>query len=448
MANTSSLGIGSGLDLNSLLTSIMAAERAPIKVLDGRIAAANTKISLYGTLKSKLDTLKSAAETLQFPSRLSAVSAASSDSTTVGASAAYNAAIGSYNVEVTQLAKTQKNVSNPYLAGTTFGPGNLDFKVAGVDAASITISAGATLEGVSTQINDAKIGVTATVITTSDGNQRMVLSSGKSGADNAFSLNPTSVLTASGAQADLTTFDATKSVIAQDALMLVDNLEIKSSTNQFSGQISGLTLTASKEGTSTITVQNDGSKIISAVQSFVDSYNAVTTLVKSNSEYNSTTKTGGPFSGDSTVRSVLEGLRSTRTTVPGDLASAAIQTLSALGVSVGQSGQLSLDSTALTAAIAASPTDVIAAVTAYGKSFSDSISSMEDSSAAFTNRLNSLNASVKTFQDNQSALEYRVALVEKRYRAQFTALDGLVSRMQTVSASLTQSLAGLSASNN
>jgi flagellar hook-associated protein 2 len=448
MANTSSLGIGSGLDLNSLLTSIMAAERAPIKVLDEKIATTNTKISLYGTLKSKLDTLKSAAETLQFPSRLSAVSASSSDSTTASASAEYNAAIGSYNVEVTQLATTQKNVSNPYLAGTTFGPGNLDFNVAGVDAASIAISAGATLQEVTTQINDAKIGITATVITTSDGNQRMVLSSGKSGGDNTFSLNPTSALTASGAQADLTTFDATKSIIAQDALMLVDNLEIKSSTNQFSGQISGLTLTASKVGTSTITIQNDSSKIISAVQSFVDSYNAVTTLVKSNSTYNSTTKTGGAFSGDSVVRSVVEGLGSARTTVPGELSSATLQTLSALGVSIEQSGQLSLNSTTLTAAIAASPTDVTAALTAYGKSFSDSISSIEDSSAPFTSRVNSLNASIRTYQDNQTALEYRVALVEKRYRAQFTALDGLVSRMQTISASLSQSLSALSASNN
>lgn len=447
MANTSSLGIGSGLDLNSLLTSIMAVERAPIVALDGKIATTNAKISLYGTLKSKLDTLKSAAETLQFPSRLSAVSASSSDSTTVGASAEYNAAIGSYSVQVTQLASTQKNVSNPYVAGTTFGPGNLDFNVAGVDAASIPISAGATLDDVTTQINDAKIGVTATVITTSDGNQRLVLSSGKSGADNTFSLNPTSLLTASGAQADLTTFDAAKSVLALDALMLVDNLEIKSSTNQFSGQISGLTLTASKVGTSTITIQNDSSKIISAVQSFVDSYNAVTTLVKSNSTYNSTTKTGGTFSGDSVVRSVLEALGSTRTSVPSELSSATIQTLSALGVSIEQSGQLSLNSTTLTAAIASSPTDAITALTAYGKSFSDSISSIEDSSATFTSRVNSLNASIRTYQDNQTALEYRVALVEKRYRAQFTALDGLVSRMQTISASLSQSLAGLSASN-
>lgn len=243
---TSSLGIGSGLDLNSILNSIMTAERAPITTLDGKISKANTQISLYGTLKSKLDTLKSAADTLQFPSRLSAVSASSSNTTYVEASASFTAAIGSYNVEVTQLATVQKSVSNAYLPGTTFGPGNLDFKVAGVDADSIPISAGASLQDVASAINNEKIGVTATVITTSDSNQRLVLSSDKSGADNAFSLNPTSVLTASGGQPALTTFDAAKSVIAQDALMTVDNLEIKSSTNQFSGQISGLTLTDRK----------------------------------------------------------------------------------------------------------------------------------------------------------------------------------------------------------
>lgn len=445
---TSSLGIGSGLDLNKILESIMTAERAPITTLDGKISKANTQISLYGTLKSKLDTLKSAADTLQFPSRLSAVSASSSNTSYVEASASFTAAIGSYNVEVTQLATVQKSVSNAYLPGTTFGPGNLDFKVAGVDADSITISAGASLQDIASAINNEKIGVTATVITTSDNNQRLVLSSDKSGADNAFSLNPTSVLTASGAQPDLTTFDAAKSVIAQDALMTVDNLEIKSSTNQFSGQISGLTLTAIKEGTATVTVQNDSSKITSAVQAFVDAYNGVSTLVKTNSTYNATTKTGGAFSGDSVARSVLDILGNTRTTVPSALSSASLQTLSSIGITIQQSGQLSLDSTKLTAAIKTSSSDVIATLNAYGKSFSDAISGVEDSAAPLANRVTNLNMSVKRYQDSQAALEIRVALIEKRYRAQFTALDSLVSQMQTISSSLTQSLAGLKASSS
>src|SRR5574343_1169127 len=128
---TSSLGIGSGLDLNSMLTSIMTAEKAPITTLDGKISKANSKISLYGTLKSKLDALKTAADTLQFPARLSAIAATSSDTTVLGASADFTAATGSYAVTVTRLATAQKSFTQAYDVGTTFGQGTLNFVVGG-----------------------------------------------------------------------------------------------------------------------------------------------------------------------------------------------------------------------------------------------------------------------------------------------------------------------------
>ena len=145
MPTTSSLGIGTGVDLQSMLTSILTAERAPIKALDTKIAAANNKISLYGTLKSKLDALQTAADTLQYPSRLSALSATSSDTTTLTASAAYNAAVGSYGLEVTQLASAQKSFTAAYSAGTTFGAGTLDFTVSGRAATPVSITAGSSL---------------------------------------------------------------------------------------------------------------------------------------------------------------------------------------------------------------------------------------------------------------------------------------------------------------
>lgn len=441
MATISSLGVGAGLDLQSMLTKIMAVEKAPITALETKISATNSQVSLYGTLNSKLDALKSAADTLQYPSRLSAISATSSDSTIVNASANFNASIGNYNVEVTQLAATQKSVSNAYTQGSTFGPGNLDFKVAGVDAASISISAGMTLQDVSTAINNAKIGVTATIINTSDGNQRLVLTGENSGAANAFSLNPSSSLPASGGQSALTTFDASKSIDAQDALMTIDGLEVRSSTNQFSNAITGVTLTATKEGMSTISVQNDSNKIVSAVQAFVDSYNAVATFIKTNTGYSATNKAGQPFSGDTTARAVLSNLGNARSTVPSELSSASIQSLHALGVTIQSNGQLSLDSAKLKEAIAASPKDVTTALNAYGKAFSDSVSNMQSSSGVVPTKVNSLKQSIQRFQANHDALEVRVALIEKRYRTQFTALDVAVSKMQTISSSLGQTLA-------
>ncbi|MFZ2267912.1 MAG: flagellar filament capping protein FliD [Azonexus sp.] len=445
MATSSSLGIGTGVDLNTMLTSIITAERAPITALDTKISATNNTISLYGTLKSKLDALQTAADTLQYPSRLSALSATSSDTTVLGASAAYTAAVGSYGLEVTQLASAQKSFSVAYDSGTTFGPGDLNFTVGGVASATISLtSPSSSLQDVSNAINNAKVGVTTTVVTDSAGKQRMILTGDKSGSGNDFSL--TSSLTASGSQASLADFDMTTVGLsrgtAQDAKMKIDGIEVSSSSNTFSN-VSGLTLTAVKLGTSNVTVQNDSTKITAAVQAFVDSYNAVVSLIKANSSYDTTTKKAQAFNGDSTTRSLLYSLGNARATVPTELSGSTLSTLSSLGISIQTSGQLKLDTTVLSSAISTSPTDVVKTLSAYGKSFSTEVTALLAGNGAVSNRMNSLNSAVSRFKDNQAALEIRVSLVEKRYRAQFTALDKLVSSMQTTSSYLTQQFAQL-----
>ncbi len=446
MATTTSLGVGAGIDLQSMLTKLMDAERAPIKALDARITSTNTQISVYGTLNSKLDALKSAAETLQFPSRLSAVTATSSDTAVLSASAAYTAATGSYSLEVTQLAAAQKNVSMNYVAGTTFSGGDINFTVGGVAATTISFDPGSyTLQEVATRINDAKLGVTATVVNTTGGGQRMILSSDKPGTANAFSLTSTLVPSDDAgppvvAQASLATADPTKGTVAKDATMKLDGIDISSSSNQFTDTVTGLTFTAVKLGTATVTVQNDSAKITAAAQAFVDAYNAVATTIKTNSGYNAATKTSQAFSGDATARGVLEALGNARTTVPIELSAATYKALSDLGVTMQQTGQLSLDSSALAQKVATSSTEVISTLSAYGKAYAESVSSMQTSGGMLSNRIDGLNAAIERFKDNKEVLEYRIALIEKRYRAQFTTLDTFVSKMQSLSGSLSQSL--------
>jgi flagellar hook-associated protein 2 len=454
MATTNSLGIGTGIDLQSMLASIVAAEKVPITALDTKIAAANTRISLYGTLQSKLDSLKTAADTLQFPSRLSALTATSSDSSVLAANAAYNTSAASYKAIVTRLASAQKSFTTAYAAGTTFGPGTLNFTVSGAPAAAVVLSTAVSLQEVGEQINSAKIGVTATVVTTSTGEQRMVLTGNLTGSSNGFSL--TTDFTPSGSQAALEDFDlltaqeildgsdTLQRSVAQNAEMTIDGINVTSSTNSFSN-IKGLTLTAAKLGESTVTVKNDSSKITAAVQAFVDSYNAAVTVIKTNTGYNATTKTSQAFNGDSAARAVLETLGTTRTTTPDDLASATIKTLGELGISVLQTGLLSLDTTKLNSAINTSSANVLQTLSAYGKSFSTAVSTMQSSTGIVYGRVDSLSDSVKRYKDNQEKLEVRVAMVEKRYRAQFVALDKLISTMKITSSSLEQQLAGLAA---
>ena len=452
MATTSSLGVGTGIDLESMLTKIIAAEKAPITRIETKISEANTRISVYGTLKSKLDALQSAAETLQFPSRLSAIKATSSDTTTVSANATYNTSVGSYGAEVTQLASAQKSFSVAYNAGTTFSPGTLNFTVGGVSAPPIDLNGQAsyTLAEIGTQINNAKIGVTATVITTSTGQQRMVLTGDKTGAGNSFLL--TSSLTPSGAQTSLASFDTSTAGLmrtsAQDGLMKIDGIEISSSSNSFTTGENGLTLTAVKLGSSTITVQNDSAKIVSAAQAFVDSFNEVAKLIKSNSSYDASTKTSQALTGDSSTRSVLSTLGNARTTTPDTLSSAVFKTLGELGITIQQSGLLKLDETKLNKAISTSASDVVTTLSAYGKSFGNAVMTMQDTGGVVFNRINSLKSSVSHFTDSKEAMENRVSLIEKRYRAQFTALDKYMSAMNETSTSLTQQLKALTGSSN
>lgn len=447
--STSSLGVGTGIDLQSMLTKLMASESTPIVALNSKISTTNSKISLYGTLKSKLDALKTAADTLQYPSRLSAQSATSSDSSVLGASASYTASIGSYTAEVTQLASAQKSFSSAYTAGTTFDPGELKFTfdIGTSSTISLTDQASYTLEEVSSAINKAGIGVTATVVSASDGTQRMILTGDESGAGKGFSLSST--LTASGSQTSLGSFDTTTAGLmradAQDAKMSLDGIQISSSTNTFSDAVSGLTLTAEKLGTSTVTIANDSSKITAAAQAFVDSYNAVTSLIKNNSNYSSSTTQS--FSGENATRNIQNTLNSARTTLPAGLSSS-FGSLSELGISIDQNGLLSLDSTKLGAAISTSSTDVIKTLGAYGAALSDAVTSMSGSGGVLSNRMNGLDSAVSRYKDNLSTMENRVAMIEKRYRAQFTALDSLVSSMNTLSDSLTQQIAALTKSSS
>lgn len=450
--SVSSLGIGTGVDLQNMLTKIMEAERTPLKALDSKITSTNSKISLFGSLNAKLDALKSAAETLAYPSRMSAVKASSSDTASLTATAAFNATVGMYETRVTQLAYAQKSFSAEYATGTTFSAGELKFTVGSNPETTVNVADGATLSDVAASINNAKIGVRATVVTTSSGAQRMVMTGDATGAGKGFTL--TSTATASGAQASLADFDTTTPGLArtnaQNALMTVDGIEVSSSTNTFTGAVTGLTLTAVAVQTqsSTVTVKNDPDTIVNAAKAFVEAFNEVAKLIKDNASYNASTKTAGGFNGDNVTRSVLSMLGNVRTSIPTSLSGATLQSLSSIGIQIQQDGKLKLDTSKLTAEISNAPAAVTSVLQAYGTKYAETVTSMQSTTGIVGNRISSLKNTLTRFNENRESLELRMELVEKRYRAQFTALDKYVSSMQTTSGYLGQQLATLSASSS
>ena len=446
MTTTTSLGIGTGVDLNTMLSKIMAAERQPIDALNTKIAGTTTKLTTFGVLKSALSTLQSAVETLADPRKLSALSATSSEATKVTASTSVSASAGSYAVNVSTLASAQKSFSNAFSTGATFGQGSLEFSVNGTpQSIPLNDQTSYTLQDIRAKINAANIGVTASVISGSAGD-RLVFSGSTTGAASAFTLTVTSG-TATAPAADLSAlagFDETTPGLArataQDASLTIDGVLVTSASNTITDAVNGVTLKLLDTGASTISIQGDSATINEAVSAFVGAYNALNSIIKQNSTYDAATKTAKPLNGESTVRSIQGALNSSRTTVPAALAGATFQTLSELGISVQQDGSLSVDSAKLTSAITNSSGEVQKTLTAYGSAIKDTLTGLLDAQGVVAGRINGLNSSLKSHNDNIAKLETRIAVIEKRYRAQFVALDSLMSRMQTTSSYLTQQL--------
>lgn len=446
MATTTSLGIGTGVDLNSMLTKLMAAERQPIDALNTKVAGTTTKLTTFGVLKSALSTLQTAVETLSNPSKLAALAATSSDATKVTASTSVSASAGSYAVNVTDLAAAQKSFSSAFATGTTFGQGSLEFSINGTtQSIALNDQASYSLQDIRSKINAANIGVTASVISGSGGD-RLVFAGTTTGAAGAFSLTVTTGSTTAPATSlsGLAGFDETTSGLARstakDASLTVDGVAVSSASNTITDAINGVTLKLQSTGSSTISIKGDTAAINEAVSAFVGAYNALNTVIKQNNTYDATTKTAKPLNGESSVRSVQSALHSSRTTVPAELAGAAYQTLSALGISFKQDGTLSVDSTKLSAAISNSSGEVQKTLTAYGSAMKTTISGLLDAQGVIAGRINGLSSSVKNDKSNIAALEIRVAAVQKRYTAQFTALDKLMSQLNTTSSYLTQQL--------
>lgn len=441
----SSLGVGTGIDLNSMLTKLMAVEKIPLTQINSKISETNTKISAYGQLKSALSTLQSAAQTFSSPSKLNLFSVSSSDETVLTASSAFTAAPGSYTINVSSLAKSQKDFTQSYATGKQFATaGSLTFTVGGVAQSPIAIPANSSLQDIRAAINDANIGVSASIISTGTVD-RLVLSGTTEGSANAFSLAVT------GGDADLqslASFDRSLASglaysNASDATLTIDGVSITSSTNNIANKINGITLNLFKTGTSTLKVASDSSSLTKAAQSLVDAYNTVANYIKTKTAYDASTETAQPLNAESTVRSIQGLLSSARTTVPASLSSATFKTLTEIGLSIQSDGTMALDSTKLEAAMGTSISGVKQTLATYGAAFDAGINAIIGTTGLLKSRVDGLNASITRYNSQVTSLEKRLELVEARYRKQFTALDTLMGNLQTTSTYLTQQLANL-----
>ena len=464
----SSLGAGSGLDLNGILTSLMQVEQQPLLALQTKEASYQARISALGTLKGALSSLQTAAQGFipgsgqTASDKYASFKAAVADTTIASASAVAGAVSGTYNLEVTTLAEAQRLTSTAglntiatggtlsielgTLAGTT---PSFTFTAESARTLNITIADGATIEQVRDAINTAATDgrVSATVFNGTAGKQ-LVLTSGKTGLANVMKLSGVSGLNFDPSDAgtgSLSQASANGGKAASDAAFKLNGIAASSSSNTVSGVLDGVTLNLLKTNTgtpTTLTVTRDATTALTAaINSFVKSYNDSAKSMKDLGYYDASTKKAGALQGNSVLRGAQSQVRNLLQTTAGG--SSAYQTLSDLGVALQKDGTLKLDSSKLNSAIEADYAGVTALVAKLGTAFKDGLEGLVGTSGTLSAATDSTNRLIKDLGKRQEALMDRLTQVEARYRKQFSALDSLVSSMNKTSSYLTQQLANL-----
>ena len=472
MASISSLGSGSGLDLSGILTSLMQAEQQPLLVLQQKEASYQSKISALGTLQGALSALQTAAGSMvpatgtTVAEKYSTYSASISDTTIASASASTGAVAGSYSLEVSSLAKMQRLVS-PSSAGYTsassvIGTGDLKIEFGSLSGGiytadnartkTITIdSTNATLGGLRDAINAANIGASATIVVGTAGAQ-LVLSSNSTGLSNVMQLSGLSGFNYAAAAntGTMTQAAAQGGQAATNAAFTLNGIAATSSTNSVSGVLDGVTLNLTKETTTatTLTVsKNTTGNLTTALNNFIKAYNDANTSMTELGAYNSESKAAGALQGNSTLRTAQNQVRNLVFGATGG-GSSVYQRLSDIGVSLDKTGKLSLDSAKLGKAVTADFDGVAKLVSTVGSTFKTSIEGLVSSTGSITSATDGANRTIKDIVKRQEALSRHLTAIEANYRAQFTALDSLISRMKQTSATLTQQLASLPNTNS
>lgn len=448
----SSLGIGSGLDLNGILTSLMEVEQQPLIALQKKEFSSQSRISSLGTLRSALASLQSAAATLAPDIGKTAVEkyqtlrATASDSSIATATVSTGAIATSYSLTNITLAKAEQiRKSGSDLTIPAVGSnGTLSIQIGGpsADTVDVSVTGGSTLSDIATAINGAKAGVTASVI--NDGTtDHLILTADATGAANTIK-----VTGSTGWESfDYSTGTANSWTLRQAATSAsvdINGLTVTSDTNTIENSISGVSISLLKEsasGTSLSVSMDNSTNLTSALTTFVKAYNASAATIRELGAYNAETKVAGALQGDSTWRSAQNQVVNMLLTTAGG--SSAYQTLTDIGVTIQTDGSLKLDSAKLTKAISTDFDNVAGLVGKIGKAFNDGINSIIGATGTLTSATENTNRVIKDLQSRQDALELRLQQTQARYKKQFAALDTMLAGLNSTSSWLSQQLASL-----
>ena len=446
MASISSLGIGSGLDLNGLLDQLQDAERGKLEPIEQQLETQQTKISAYGQLQSALSAFQDSADALNDSALYESLST-NVGGEAINATADAEAQPGSYNVSVETLATrgtlASDGVDTADEAITTEAQ-KLTLNFADSPSQVVDIAADSSLEDIRDAINaNEDAGVNATIV--NDGTDfRLALSSRETGA--AASIESFSFDGAAPFVAD--TDNTLQS--GTDAALTVNGIAITSATNQVEGAIQGVTLNLQEEGESTVKIEQDTLAVREAVTSFVDAYNDLKGTMGELTSFNAETGAAGELLGDSAVRTVESRMRSVLSGgVEGEFSM-----LSDIGISLQTDGTLEIDSDELDNAIANNQ-DALSAFfvgssdeTGMAGKVNTMVEQLLSTSGTVTGAITGAENSIESLGERYTRMEQSIDQTISRYRTQFGQLDSMIAQMNQTSSYLTEQFDALDAQLN
>ena len=478
----SSAGLGSGLDVKGIISSLMAVEAQPLQLLQDKASTVSTEISAVGQIQSLTSTMADKASALQSSSLWTQTTSSTSDATIATAdTSGGTAAAGDYSVSVQQLAQGQ-TVTSTVAAGTSLTAGTLTIQLGtyatdgatppnttftnGPNAAvSITIGAGDTsLASIRDKINSAGAGVSASIITDATGS-RLSLRSTTTGAANGFKIaateatddgDPTTGLSALSFDG---TTGATSSQLslnqyAANAKATVNGIAVESSTNTLSNISDGLSLTLAKVSATPvdITVSSDTASMQKAITDFVSAYSALQSYISLETKYDSTqavqpgtARQDSPLTGDASVIGFQNQLRAIVNTT--STTSSMFARLSDIGIAVQTDGTLAVgSSTKLTSALQ-HPDELSKLFSTYGTTnentgiavrFANLGHNAITVNGSLYSRADGLRGELSRNQTEQDNMQTHLDATQARLTAQYQALDTTMSQMTALSSYVSQ----------
>ena len=466
MATISSPGVGSNLDVKSIVSQLVAIEKQPLTKLKVEAASVQARISTYGEIKSLVSALGSAAGTLNSLTTWNAVTATSSRPESVTATATGGTAANSFSVEVEQLARAQSYASASITGGGVLGAGTLVIQPgsfgsppgsftptpqagavppANVPPITVTVSASDTLADVASKINDLKGPIQATILNDGTG-ERLLLRSRDTGMAAGFQV---SVIDNDSNLADQTglsrlvdngaTNQGAVSQFAQDARIKVNNsISVTSSSNTFQNVVSGVTLTippSSPTGAASVAevrIAPNQENIRTAINQFVEAYNKLNGFLAEATKFDAGTREAGLLQGDSFAIGIQRSLRGI---LQSSTVGSAFERLSEVGISAQLGGNLEVNSTKLNAALAQpdelrnlfridNKNDQTNGVGLKIKKFADGLLNAD---GLFRVREDSLKRSLEVNSREQTRVNEKASRVEAALNRRYSALDAQIA---------------------